>query len=345
MSIKGNIILDDRYDKILSGSNINVRVELENMVPINLKEIYIMLQGKAQVKWEDLMNKNKDGIIVYFMQRFEGEEICVNQQTTIERNCILPAGSHVYNVVINIPHKLPETFKGKSGWINYELVLWIHVINTIQKLYTLPIIIERCSDFIPSELMLPLKATHNKFFCWRLCNSKPITTQLTLSSASYKPGDIVKYNLQIENFTKYFDVNRISVLIIQTQQYKATQPKESVKKEHSTLYYKSHCLTQQQRAKRCIDGTIQLSKTLTPTSLESCLIMHSYKFQVLIVMNGLHTDGYISLPLIVRHPNVKENVPNEIRLQMGEEPPPQYETLDLLKKNYNKTKILIETIV
>lgn len=103
------------------------------------QEIFLNFRGEINVKWEDLINKPKDGKIIYIMQKFEDQQIIVNQQITIQTMDVLIKGKHIYNVLLNIPPQLPGSLERKYGSIQYKLELDVHHANGIKVLCEMPI--------------------------------------------------------------------------------------------------------------------------------------------------------------------------------------------------------------
>lgn len=85
-------------------------------------------------------HKNKHGEIIYFMQQYEGQEICVNHYVDIQNMDVLAKGENTYNVSVNIPQQLPQSVVSKYGRTKYELVLGIrHITGEEEILHIMPL--------------------------------------------------------------------------------------------------------------------------------------------------------------------------------------------------------------
>ncbi|XP_065364146.1 uncharacterized protein LOC135957310 [Calliphora vicina] len=299
MSITGRILFENNLANIFTGDDINLIIEIDNLEEIFVKEIFLHFHGEVNVKWEDLINKPKDGKIIYIMQQFEGQQICVNKHISIQIMDVLNKGKHCYSVLLQIPQQIPQSIDRKYGSVKYELELGVHHDSGVDVLCRRPLDIKQYLNIcIKSEYERPFHTLFNKFFCWGIFNVRPLEVSLTLPTTLFLAGDSIKYFVMLQNFSKFMNLQRLSVILTQTQHYKALRPRERIKQVHTTLNIMMHHLTRR-HCNGKFEGSLQLPRSLIPTSQESCLLEISYKLQFILVYKGLHTDDYISLPITV----------------------------------------------
>ncbi|TMW48292.1 hypothetical protein DOY81_006623, partial [Sarcophaga bullata] len=327
MSITGKILLANETTTIFAGQSMEVIIKIENNEKIFLKGIFLNIRGEIKVKWEDLDHKNKHGEIIYFMQQYEGQEICVNHTIDIQNMDVLGKGENTYNVVVNIPQQLPQSVVSKYGWTKYELILGVkHMTGVEEILHVQPLDIKGYLNISKKDKSKqPFRTIYTKSLCWGICNTKPLKVTLVLPTTTFIPGDCVNYYTYVETPSKcLLQLKRLAVILTQTRSYRALSPKLRVKQVHVTLTSTSHNLNRQRFNSR-IEGCLKLPDTLAVTTGDKSLIMFDYKLQFIIVLKGFHTDGYITVPITVGSHRDKEVENNgdfnakEIRLQIDNE--------------------------
>lgn len=146
---------------------------------------------------------------------------------------------------------------------------------------------------------LPFTEQRVKYCLSWSCKRNPIYISATLAATAFIPGDIVKYSITIENRTRCFDVKRISAFIIQIFQYKSLKPKLQIKTEMKTINYTAHLNPCPRNTKNVIDNVFELPNNLVSTSGNKSILMVGYRFQVLMVIKGLHWDCSLIIPITI----------------------------------------------
>ncbi|XP_037809882.1 arrestin domain-containing protein 3-like [Lucilia sericata] len=269
MVLTGKIVLDNNIKHIFSGDDINLTIEIESQEDIFIDEILLNFRGEINVKWEDLINKPKDGKIIYIMQQFQGQQICADKHITIKIFNILSRGKYRYNIMLSIPPQIPQSVERKYGCIKYYLELRVYHKLGMDFVYRMPLVIKQVLNICSkSEYKQPFRTVFQKSYCWGFCNSQPLQVILNLPTCSFVAGDSIKYFVSIQNCTKFMDLQRLSVILTQTQHYKALKPKERIKQVHTTLNLMMHHFNRQHHNRK-FEGSLKLPHTLIPTSQES----------------------------------------------------------------------------
>ncbi|XP_046805728.1 uncharacterized protein LOC124419611 [Lucilia cuprina] len=260
------------------------------------------------------------------MQNFEGQQICADKHISIRIFDILGRGKHQYNIMLNIPLQIPQSVERKYGCTKYYLELGICDKLGNNVLCIMPLVIKRIINICSkSEYKQPFRTTFQKTTYWGICNSQPLRVILNLPTCSFVAGDSIKYFVSIQNYSNFMNLQRLSVILTQTDTYRALKPKERVKKVHTTLNLMMHHFNRQNHNGK-FEGSLKLPYSLISTSQESYLFGISYRLQFILIFKGFHTDGYISLPIIVENNReTLEKIADFTRLQMY--PTPKCEKL------------------
>uniref|UniRef100_A0A1B0C6R9 Arrestin C-terminal-like domain-containing protein n=1 Tax=Glossina palpalis gambiensis TaxID=67801 RepID=A0A1B0C6R9_9MUSC len=296
--------------EFLSGDTITGTVVLENTDLLHFIELFVAFGSEIIVDWNDLEARTQNGFTVHYDQRFENKLISINAQRSLVRESMEP-GNHYYEFSLKIPRATPSSCTAKFGYIKYELSLVLHDTKGFQKLYTLPIHIQRSLNLsLNPKLLRPFCKEFNYNTNWWFlpCLSKPFNATIALNSCAFIPGDQIEYTITVDNASRYFDIEKIDLVLIQKHQFQAERPYKKSRHDIKVLLTTTHNKPCRRLAQCIVTGCLQLPETLPITSQDPTIIMVNYSLHIFIEMRGFNNSSYLRIPIIIGSHN------EEIRL-------------------------------
>uniref|UniRef100_A0A1A9VW95 Arrestin_C domain-containing protein n=1 Tax=Glossina austeni TaxID=7395 RepID=A0A1A9VW95_GLOAU len=293
--------------EFLSGDTITGTVVLENTDLLHFIDLFVALDSEIIVDWNDLEAKTKNGFITHYDQRFENKLTSINAQRSLVLESMGP-GNHYYEFSLRIPRATPSSCTAKFGYIKYEVSLVLHDTKGFQKLYTLPIHIQRRFNLSSNpKLLRPFckEFNYNTNWWFLSCLSKPFNATIALNSCAFIPGDQIEYTVAIDNASRYFDIQKIDLILIQKHHFQAERPYKKSLQDIKVLLTTTHNKPCRRLAQCIVNGYLQLPEKLPITSQDPTIIMINYTLHVFIEMRGFNNSTYLRIPIIIGSHNEK----------------------------------------
>ena len=179
-----------------SGSEVSGILVVKVDKPKSYKNIQVTLVGQAHVSWSE---RGSDTTVT-----FSSNETCINLTDIVWRKQVptqkLDAGVHNFPFQFQLRARLPSSFWGSVGWIQYYVEGRIGT-GTLKFDHTVkvPIKLLEVVDINVSHLQTPLRAEKQKTLCCFLCTSAPITLNVELPRRGFCYGGILPLKVTIEN--------------------------------------------------------------------------------------------------------------------------------------------------
>jgi len=164
----------------------------------SFKKIQVELVGKGTVEWTEQRTVNNST----HTDHFSNYESYVEHQLTVHQGPDLPAGDHVIPFSLALPPNVPSSFEGSDGNVRYYVRAnivrdwkWDHKVKE-------HIMVNGICDLnlLPSAKQEGLVVDHKTLgcLCWK---SGPITATLHLNRTGYVSGEMIKFNVEVENLS------------------------------------------------------------------------------------------------------------------------------------------------
>ena len=181
----------------IPGSEVSGILVFELDEPKIYKSIQVSLVGKAYVSWSESSGSGQNQTT----RTYTSNEMYVGLSTIVWMNEQVPtqelhAGEHNFPFQFQLPDRLPSSFQGSIGWIQY----YVEGRNVDHSLYVkAPITVVEVVHIDASQLQTPLHAEKQKTLCCLMCASAPITLNVELPHHGFCHGDIVPFRATLEN--------------------------------------------------------------------------------------------------------------------------------------------------
>ena len=179
------------------GSEVSGILSFELDGPETYKNIQVSLVGEARVSWSESSGSGQNQV----NRTYTSNEIYVGLSTIVwlneqEPTQELHAGVHSFPFQFQLPDRLPSSFEGSIGWIQYH----VEGRNVDHRLYVkAPITVVEVVHINVSQLQTSLCAEKQKTLCCFLCASAPITLNVELNRHGFCHGDIIPFRATLEN--------------------------------------------------------------------------------------------------------------------------------------------------
>ncbi|XP_030374224.1 arrestin domain-containing protein 1-like [Scaptodrosophila lebanonensis] len=292
----------DRPEPVFySGENIYLRATLNLAYTKEVHSIYVSFEGTACVSWERREWLNKLALHDWRTDddTVHSSDSYVMAFTKLCRKEQLPTGQHIFELCLPLPAKSPNSCIAKYGRVFYELGLVVEYPEHRDDEYKRQVIVmyNYNLNWYP-EILAPLKFETVSEFCSWPIKGGAVFTILSLPCGGYVPGQMMNFQLEIDNRSQGHDVNNVVVQFIQTTKYTVSFPKTRRTEDSKVLIEYGPIGEVLRYSKRVINDALFIHN-MPPTTRYKTLIDVSYHLVVSIKTGGVQRDSTLSVPIII----------------------------------------------
>ncbi|XP_062576489.1 arrestin domain-containing protein 3-like [Saccostrea cucullata] len=165
---------------------------------MEIRELRVTFDGKAQVSWNDDENYTYKGHQKYF-----DVTICVFGKGLVGGNVHrLPPAQHVFPFTFVLPPQLPSSFEGEHGYVRYKVEGIIDRPRKSNLRSVRPFTVLTTLDLnLEPSVANGIEIQNSKDLCCLCCKSGPIVGTLKLNRTGYVPGESIYFEASAQNNT------------------------------------------------------------------------------------------------------------------------------------------------
>ncbi|XP_036341652.1 arrestin domain-containing protein 3-like isoform X1 [Rhagoletis pomonella] len=283
-----------------SGETINGRIQLHTTSEKTVREVYILFEGEAKVRWEESRSRSRDGKTEHYTEHFRGNETYLHSKTCVHAEGTLQPGTYTYTFSIPLPLQCPTSCVEKYGKIAYELTLVLNRPYKFDNVFKQPLtVLHQVNLNLKPELLIPIKNEDIKYFCCWPCSSGPVMSTLIIPFGGYAPGQAIKYKLEIDNQSTGYDLeDGVELKLKQVYKFVAQTPHHKTRYHTNTLAHTEQGMQCLRLSKRLIEGALVIPP-VPPSSLTDYIIGVRYEIKMSINTGCCHTDSEIVIPITI----------------------------------------------
>lgn len=271
LSVKDLVLvikLHNDHKVYYAGEKLSGEIDLPTVEPDVIQKIVLHFTGFSRVKWITKSDKLGKKIVH------------VNQSEVLEaRNFCFP-----------VPVNIPSSFEGKYGFVRYKIKAKVYFTVSNENL--------TAKRYIPVMSVLNLNDiswVKNKFSLevgkrlgFFKCKQGPLIASVRCENSGFVPGQVVAFDIHIENYTKRF-ISNLFLEIIRMEEFKSNDPFVGTRKIVHVCK-KVDFGDVGDVDERNIRSLIQIP-LLTPTGMRTSKLIDTQYFIALVVkFYGCHSD-------------------------------------------------------
>ncbi|PVD19293.1 hypothetical protein C0Q70_19780 [Pomacea canaliculata] len=206
------IVLSNPTGVYFSGQILQGHVNMELGDNIKLKDIRLVVRGKAFVHWtEQLMRGPGESRFREIRHHSAREDYVDWSQSLLGRapssgsstKRELPAGQYTYPFQFQLPRSVPTSFEGQHGYLRYWVKVtiqrpWNHDASA-KKVFTVIYPVDLNRD--PSA-SVTVQSQKQKKLCCLCCRSGPVTAVLAVAQRGFVPGETIHVHGEVTNMSR-----------------------------------------------------------------------------------------------------------------------------------------------
>lgn len=239
----------------------------------------MLFKGRAKCKWGHHRGIKKSKEIY-----FKTKSVFIND------NCLLPAGTHIYNVECNLLDSLPESFEGKYGGIFYEAIAIHEIPWRMDDKSRTPFTVERKNNLPPTKESTEVNKDIK--FCSG-CLLKDCKVKIELPQGSdYGAGDTIPIKIKLDNKSSV-EIKQVRIELTQCVRYTVSGMCGSSKEEISKVVK-----VEKEFEGDEIETFINLPPLMIKSNGQFCKNIHiTYNLSVEFNVDPFHVNPKINIPI------------------------------------------------
>ncbi|GAB0088642.1 arrestin domain-containing protein 17 [Sergentomyia squamirostris] len=328
-----------------TGQTLSGRVELTIPKVKTVKVVTLNIVGYAKCRWEETELRSHG----YHGRTYKGRVDYISFSMNLvepekgEKTVDMPPGTHYYTFTYDLPHEIPTSFEGSTGYIRYYVIIDLETPlswNFDQKFKTAFTVLKQFDLNIDANLLsLPSQGTVDQNLSFGPFKNGPVTIIANTAQTGYVPGQTIIVHADIQNASTA-KINEIRFSFQQIIRYISIKPKIKTRMKVITVAEARVGYLDQNQQNRTFDQYLQIP-SLPPSCTSLCkIITITYEVRVEAKVSGFYRNPEVKIPItlgtIPLTNNVFSTVPNSNLSQstvnptgaprvQGNMPPPSYE--------------------